>query len=93
MHFCCVSRRAQGACYPGSPPPLHLEDLWIRDIITTVTGHIDTHTDPLRMLVHEQLDVADLITHTWVPLDGIVEAHDILAGAADTGVLKVVLTR
>ncbi|MCW2876396.1 MAG: alcohol dehydrogenase [Sphaerisporangium sp.] len=77
----------------GKPATLHLEDLWIRDI-TITTGLVDTQTTPnlLRMLAHGQLDVANLITHR-MPLDSIVEAYDIFARAADTGALKVVLTR
>jgi alcohol dehydrogenase len=77
----------------GKPATLHLEDLWIRDI-TLTTGLVDTHTTPdlLRLLAHGQLDVAPLITHR-MSLDDMVEAYDIFARSADTGALKVVLTR
>ena len=77
----------------GKPVTLHLEDLWIRDI-TITTGLVDTHTTPdlLRMLAHGQLDIQPLVTHR-MSLDDIVEAYDVFTRAADTGALKVVLTR
>ncbi|MFG3298184.1 zinc-dependent alcohol dehydrogenase family protein [Micromonospora chersina] len=77
----------------GKPATLHLERLWIRDI-TITTGLVDTRTTPtlLNMLVAGQLDTAHMVTHRY-RLDEIVEAYDVFARPADTGALKVVLTR
>ncbi|MCZ7437272.1 zinc-dependent alcohol dehydrogenase family protein [Micromonospora sp. WMMC241] len=77
----------------GAPATLHLERLWIRDV-TITTGLVDTRTTPklLDMLVAGQLDTAHMVTHRY-PLEEIVEAYDVFARAAETGALKVVLTR
>ncbi|MEU1837920.1 zinc-dependent alcohol dehydrogenase family protein [Micromonospora chersina] len=77
----------------GKPATLHLERLWIRDI-TITTGLVDTRTTPtlLNMLVAGQLDTAHMVTHRY-RLDEIVEAYDVFARPAETGALKVVLTR
>jgi alcohol dehydrogenase len=77
----------------GKPATLHLERLWIRDI-TITTGLVDTRTTPtlLNMLVAGQLDTAHMVTHRY-RLDEIVEAYDVFGRPAETGALKVVLTR
>ncbi|MEV0005497.1 zinc-dependent alcohol dehydrogenase family protein [Micromonospora sp. NPDC050980] len=77
----------------GAPATLHLERLWIRDV-TITTGLVDTRTTPklLDMLVAGQLDTAHMVTHRY-PLAEIVEAYDVFARPAETGALKVVLTR
>ncbi|MGQ4360348.1 zinc-dependent alcohol dehydrogenase family protein [Streptomyces sp. SAS_272] len=75
----------------GRPATLHLEDLWIKNI-TITTGLVDTHSTPtlLRMAAAGRLPTAQLVAHTF-PLDGMEEAYDVFARAADTGALKVVL--
>jgi alcohol dehydrogenase len=77
----------------GEPVTLHLEDLWIRDI-TITTGLVDTSTIPtlLRLLMSHQLDAGRFVTHHF-RLDQFEAAYDVFARAADTGALKVVLTR
>ncbi len=77
----------------GAPATLHLESLWIKDI-TLTTGLVDTSTTPmlLRLLAHHQLEVSALVTHTF-ELDQMVEAYDVFGRAADTGALKVVMTK
>ncbi|WP_431935341.1 zinc-dependent alcohol dehydrogenase family protein [Micromonospora sp. RP3T] len=77
----------------GAPATLHLERLWIRDV-TITTGLVDTRTTPklLDMLVAGQLDTAHMVTHRYA-LDRIIEAYDVFARPAETGALKVVLTR
>ncbi|WP_406045370.1 zinc-dependent alcohol dehydrogenase family protein [Micromonospora sp. NBC_00898] len=77
----------------GKPATLHLEQLWIRDV-TITTGLVDTRTTPtlLDMLVAGQLDTAHMVTHRF-GLDQILEAYDVFARPAETGALKVVLTR
>ena len=77
----------------GEPATLHLEELWIRDV-TITTGLVDTYSTPtlLRLAQGEQVDPGRFVTHHFT-LDEFDEAYDVFANAADTGALKVVLTR
>jgi alcohol dehydrogenase len=77
----------------GEPVTLHLEDLWIRNV-TITTGLVDTSSTPtlLALTTSHQVDPARFVTHHFL-LDQFVEAYDVFARAADTGALKVVLTR
>lgn len=77
----------------GKPATLHLEDLWIRNV-TITTGLVDTYSTPklLDMLVAGQFDTGHMITHRF-PLDEIMQAYDVFSSPAQTGALKVVLTR
>jgi alcohol dehydrogenase len=77
----------------GKPATLHLEDLWIRNI-TITTGLVDTYSTPtlLRMLAAGQLDVANMVTHRY-GLNEFEAAYDTFAHPADSGALKVLLTR
>jgi alcohol dehydrogenase len=77
----------------GEPVTLHLEELWIRDV-TITTGLVDTYTTPtlLRLVTSQQVDAGRFVTHHFT-LDQFEEAYDVFARAADTGALKVVLTR
>ena len=77
----------------GKPATLHLEDLWIRNV-TITTGLVDTYSTPklLDMLVAGQLDTGHMVTHRFA-LDQIMEAYDVFARPAQTGALKVVLSR
>jgi alcohol dehydrogenase len=77
----------------GKPATLHLEDLWIRNV-TITTGLVDTFSTPklLGMLVAGQLDVGQMVTHRF-PLEDIMEAYDVFSRPAQTGALKVVLSR
>jgi alcohol dehydrogenase len=77
----------------GKPAILHLESLWIKDV-TITTGLVDTSSTPtlLRMLGAGQLDVGPMVTHRFA-LDDFEEAYRVFADAADTGALKVVLSR
>jgi alcohol dehydrogenase len=77
----------------GEPATLHLEELWSRDV-TITTGLVDTSTTPtlLRLVKSEQLDAAKFVTHNF-ELDEFETAYDVFSRAADTGALKVVLTR
>jgi alcohol dehydrogenase len=72
---------------------LHLEDLWIRDL-TITTGLVDTSTTPtlLRLLISHQLEASRFVTHHFT-FDEFEQAYDVFANAAETGALKVVLTR
>ena len=77
----------------GNPATLHLEDLWIRNV-TITTGLVDTATTPtlLRLLAGQQLDASLFATHRFA-LDEFMDAYDTFSRAADTGALKVVLSR
>ena len=77
----------------GAPVTLNLQDQWIRDI-TITTGLVDTYSTPtlLNLVASGQIDVKPFITHHF-GLDEFDEAYDIFTRAADTGALKVVLTR
>jgi alcohol dehydrogenase len=77
----------------GAPATLDLEDLWIKDI-TITTGLVDTYSTPtlLKLVTSGQINARRFITHHF-GLDEFDEAYDVFARAADTGALKVVLTR
>jgi alcohol dehydrogenase len=77
----------------GKPVTLHLEDLWIKNI-TITTGLVDTYSTPklLGMLVAGQLDTANMVTHRF-KLGEIMDAYDVFSRPAQTGALKVVLSR
>jgi alcohol dehydrogenase len=77
----------------GAPATLDLEDLWIKDI-TITTGLVDTYSVPtlLKLVTSGQIDAKKFITHRF-GLDDFDEAYDVFGRAADTGALKVVLSR
>ncbi len=77
----------------GKPATLHLESLWTRDV-TITTGLVDTYATPtlLKLVASRQIDVSHFVTHHF-GLDDVMSAYDVFARAADTGALKVVLSR
>jgi alcohol dehydrogenase len=77
----------------GQPATLHLEELWIKNV-TITTGLVDTYSTPtlLRLVTSHQVEAGQFVTHHF-DLDDFVEAYDVFGRAADTGALKVVLTR
>lgn len=77
----------------GRPATLHLESLWIKDL-TITTGLVDTHSTPtlLRMLETGQLDAGPMVTHRFA-LEDFEQAYRVFDDAANTGALKVVLSR
>jgi alcohol dehydrogenase len=77
----------------GEPATLHLEDLWIKNI-TITTGLVDAYSTPtlLKLLTTHQIDAGRFITHHFA-LDDFEQAYDVFSRAADTGALKVVLSR
>jgi alcohol dehydrogenase len=77
----------------GEPATLHLEELWIRNV-TITTGLVDTYSTPtlLRLAQGHQVDTERFITHHFT-MDQFDEAYDVFARAADTGALKVILSR
>jgi alcohol dehydrogenase len=77
----------------GEPATLHLEDLWIRNV-TITTGLVDTYSTPtlLKLTTAHQIEPRLFITHHFA-MDQFMDAYDVFARAADTGALKVVVTR
>jgi alcohol dehydrogenase len=77
----------------GGPATLHLEDQWTRDI-TITTGLVDAYSTPtlLRLLASHHIDAGRFITHHFA-LGEFDEAYDVFGRAAETGALKVVLSR
>ena len=77
----------------GTPATLHLEELWIKNV-TITTGLVDTYSTPtlLSLIRGGSLDAGKFITHHF-GLDEFMSAYDVFGNAADTGALKVVLTR
>jgi alcohol dehydrogenase len=77
----------------GEAATLHLEEQWTRDI-TITTGLVDTSSTPtlMRLITTGQIDVKPFITHRF-GLDEFEAAYDVFTQAADTGALKVVLSR
>jgi alcohol dehydrogenase len=77
----------------GEPATLHLEELWIKNI-TITTGLVDAYSTPtlLRLLATHQIDAGRFITHHFT-LDEFDKAYDVFARPADTGALKVILSR
>jgi alcohol dehydrogenase len=75
----------------GHPATLHLEKLWIRDVLIT-TGLVDTTTTPklLRLIESGRLDPTPFATHRFA-LGDTDEAYDVFGAAAESHALKVVL--
>jgi alcohol dehydrogenase len=77
----------------GKPALLHLESLWTRDV-TITTGLVDTSSTPtlLRLVTSHQVNAGQFATHHF-GLNEMMQAYDVFARSAETGALKVVLTR
>ena len=75
----------------GHPATLHLERLWIRDVLIT-TGLVDTTTTPklLKLIEAGRLDPTPFATHRFA-LAAAEEAYDVFGAAAESHALKVVL--
>lgn len=75
----------------GHPATLHLEKLWIRDVMIT-TGLVDTYTTPklLKLIAGGRLDPTVFATHRF-SLGETMNAYDVFGAAAETNALKVVL--
>jgi len=75
----------------GHSATLHLEKLWIRDVLIT-TGLVDTFTTPklLKLIASGRLDPTIFATHRF-SLAETMAAYDVFGSAAETNALKVVL--
>src|SRR5688572_3183204 len=76
----------------GCSATLHLEKLWIRNVVIT-TGLVDTFTTPrlLQLIEAGRLDPTPFATHRF-QFEETMEAYDVFADAASTNALKVVLS-
>lgn len=76
----------------GKSVPLHLENLWSKNI-TITTRLVDAVTTPLLMktVVSGKLQPKQLITHRF-PLSEIMSAYDTFGNAARERALKVIVT-
>jgi alcohol dehydrogenase len=77
----------------GKAATLHLEKEWSRDI-TITTGLVDASSTPtlMRLATSGQIEAGRFVTHHF-GLDEFGQAYDVFARAAETGALKVVLSR
>jgi alcohol dehydrogenase len=77
----------------GKAATLHLEKEWSRDI-TITTGLVDASSTPtlMRLVASGQIEAGRFVTHHF-GLDEFGQAYDVFARAAETGALKVVLSR
>ena len=77
----------------GLPATLHLEKLWTRDV-TITTGLVDTYSTPtlLRLVTSHQIDAGQFVTDHF-DLQDVMKAYDVFERAADTGAVKVALSR
>ncbi len=77
----------------GTPVTLHLETLWIKDV-TITTGLVDAYSTPtlLRLATSKQIAADQFVTHRF-GLDEMIDAYSVFERAADTGALKIVLSR
>ncbi|WP_131781543.1 zinc-dependent alcohol dehydrogenase family protein [Legionella gresilensis] len=76
----------------GIEAPLHLEQLWSKNIAIT-TRLVDTSTTPtlLKMLISEKLNPSKLISHHF-QFDDIIEAYETFAQASKTGAIKMIIS-
>jgi alcohol dehydrogenase len=77
----------------GTPATLHLERIWIKNL-TITTGLVDTHSTPtlIGLVANHQIDTTPMITHRF-SMDEFDTAYDVFDHAADSGALKVLVTR
>ncbi|WP_091467007.1 zinc-dependent alcohol dehydrogenase family protein [Paenarthrobacter nitroguajacolicus] len=77
----------------GKPVQLPLQDLWIQNINISM-GLVNTNTTPmlLRLVAQHKLPADKFATHHF-GLEQIMDAYDTFSRAAETGALKVVLSR
>jgi alcohol dehydrogenase len=77
----------------GEPATLHLEEQWLRNI-TITTGLVDAYatTTLLRLVASHHVNPGLFVTHHF-GLNEFDTAYDVFGRAAETGALKVVLSR
>lgn len=77
----------------GSSVDLPLHELWIKDVAIT-TGLVSATTTPmlLQLVAQGKLSPHEFVTHRFT-LNDIMQAYDTFERAAETGAMKVAITR
>lgn len=77
----------------GTSVDLPLQDLWIKDLAIT-TGLVSATTTPtlLQLVSQGKLEPQKFVTHRF-SLDGIMDAYDTFSRAAQTGAMKLAVSR
>jgi len=77
----------------GKPVPLHIENLWIQNIVISM-GLVNTNTTPmlLKLVQSKKLPAKQLATHHFT-FDQFLDAYDTFSRAAETKALKVIISR
>lgn len=77
----------------GKLVELHLENLWIQNIVISM-GLVNTNTTPmlLKLVAQKKIHAEMLVTHRFT-FDKIMDAYDTFSRAAETEALKVIITR
>jgi alcohol dehydrogenase len=77
----------------GTSVELRLQELWIKDVVIT-TGLVSATTTPmlLRLVSQGKLTPEMFVSHRFT-FDGILDAYDTFAQAAQTKALKVAISR
>jgi alcohol dehydrogenase len=77
----------------GKSVELHIEKLWIQNIVISM-GLVNANTTPmlLKLVESKKLPASKLVTHHFT-FDQFMEAYDTFARAAETKALKVIISR
>lgn len=94
----CISLIRPGAVVAnvgvhGESVELDLQELWIKDISIT-TGLVSATTTPmlLRLVAQGKLSPEEFVSHRF-KLDEMMDAYDTFGRAAETGAMKVAISR
>jgi alcohol dehydrogenase len=77
----------------GKEVTLHVENLWIQNIVISM-GLVNTNSTPmlLKLVESKKLPAAKMVTHRF-NFDQFLEAYDTFSRAAETKALKVLIAR
>ena len=77
----------------GKEVALHLESLWIQNVVISM-GLVNTNTTPmlLKLVESKKLPAAKMVTHRFT-FEQILDAYDTFSRAAETKALKVIIAR
>ena len=77
----------------GKEVVLHLENLWIQNLVISM-GLVNTNTTPmlLKLVESKKLPAAKMVTHHF-SFDQFLDAYDTFSRAAETKALKVIIAR
>ena len=77
----------------GKEVALHLESLWIQNVVISM-GLVNTNTTPmlLKLVESKKLPAAKMVTHRFT-FEQFLDAYDTFSRAAETKALKVIIAR